>query len=171
MLTSLEFLMIITRAQFVTRSVIGLQWPFILMLTKKPLGLIHSVLWDAMWCSVIIVCDCLRRGIVHFSIFLCWFIVFCYAGSFWNSLLHIFCMISSLEIPCILKTFNSCICHRCICPFKCEQFHFSHLFCFDLLPKDLLQHSLGPWNRFYKGQRGKELQITANHHWKKCLAK
>lgn len=44
MLTSHEFWMIISSAQFVTRSVVGLHCPFILMSIKKPHGLLYSVL-------------------------------------------------------------------------------------------------------------------------------
>ena len=73
------------------------------MSIKNPLGLLHSVLWHAMWCSMII-CMCLlengQRSFCHFSLLLH---SICYARSFWNSPLHIFCMLSSLEIPCVLK--------------------------------------------------------------------
>ena len=103
MLTSHEFWMIISSAQFVTRSVVGLHCPFILMSIKKPLGLLYSVLWHAIWCSMII-CMCLlekgQSSFCHFSLLIH---SICYARSFWNSPLHIFCMLSSLEIPCVLK--------------------------------------------------------------------
>lgn len=134
-LASHEFLMTTSRAQFVTRSVVGLHCPFILMSIKKPLGLLHSVLWHAMWCSVIISMCLFEKGQSSFCHFSLLVHSICYAASFCNSLLHIFCMLSSLEIPIVSWSLNSCICHWCICPFNFswEPLHFSHLFGFVLL--------------------------------------